>query len=81
MNAGRHKTSIPIDLVIGRELEILGSHGMQAHKYPAMLDMIAAGKLRPQKLIGKTISLEDSLEELVNMNSFSSTGVTVIDRF
>jgi alcohol dehydrogenase len=81
MNAGQHKTSIPIDLVIARELEILGSHGMQAHKYPEMLEMIVAGKLQPQKLIGKTISLEESLEELVNMDSFNSTGVTVIDRF
>jgi alcohol dehydrogenase len=54
---------------------------MQAHKYPEMLGMIASGKLQPQKLIGKTISLEESLEELVNMNSFTGVGVTVIDKF
>ncbi|HEV7645587.1 MAG TPA: zinc-dependent alcohol dehydrogenase family protein [Pyrinomonadaceae bacterium] len=81
MESGQHKTSVPMDLVIGRELEIIGSHGMQAHKYPEMLAMIVSGKLQPQKLIGKTISLEESADELVNMNSFSSTGVTVIDRF
>ncbi len=81
MEIGQHKTSIPMDLVIGRELEILGSHGMQAHKYPEMLEMIVSGKLQPQKLIGKTISLEESLAELVNMNSFAAIGVTVIDRF
>lgn len=81
MESGQHKTAIPMDLVIARELEILGSHGMQAHKYTEMFEMILRGKLQPQKLIGKTISLEESLEELVNMNSFSSTGVTVIDRF
>jgi alcohol dehydrogenase len=81
MESGQHKTAIPIDLIIGRELEILGSHGMQAHKYPEMLAMIVSGKLQPEKLIGKTISLEGSLDELVNMNSFASTGVTVIDRF
>jgi alcohol dehydrogenase len=81
MEAGQHKTAIPMDLVIARELEILGSHGMQAHKYPEMFEMIKPGLLQPQKLIGKTISLEESLEELVEMNSFSSTGVTVIDRF
>ncbi len=81
MESGQHKTSIPMDLVIGRELEILGSHGMQAHKYPEMLAMIVSGKLQPQKLIGKTISLEESLEELVNMNNFIATGVIVIDKF
>jgi alcohol dehydrogenase len=81
MEAKHRQTLIPINLVVANELEILGSHGMQAYKYAEMLKMIRHGKLQPQKLIGKTISLEDSLRELVNMNSFAGTGVTVIDRF
>jgi alcohol dehydrogenase len=81
MESEHRQTSIPINLVVANELEILGSHGMQAHKYAEMLEMIRRGKLQPQKLIGKTISLEESAQELVNMNSFSATGVTVIDRF
>jgi alcohol dehydrogenase len=79
MESGQHQTQIPIDKIIGRELEIIGSHGMQTHRYPEMLEMIGKGKLEPQKLIGKSISLEDSLSELMDMNSFSSTGVTVIE--
>ncbi|MGB2752949.1 MAG: zinc-dependent alcohol dehydrogenase family protein [Pyrinomonadaceae bacterium] len=81
MEFGKHLTPIPIDKVIGRELEIIGSHGMQAHRYPEMLEMIRMGKLEPQRLIGKTVSLEESVNELADMNSFSGTGVTVIDRF
>jgi alcohol dehydrogenase len=81
MEAGEHEAKIPMGLVISRELEILGSHGMQAYKYPEMFEMIRDGRLEPGKLIGKTVSLEESLDELVNMNSFSGTGVTVIDRF
>ena len=81
MEAEHHKTAVPMDLIIGRELEILGSHGMQAYKYPEMLAMIAAGKLRPEKLIGKTVSLEESVDELTAMNSFRGSGLTVIDRF
>jgi alcohol dehydrogenase len=81
MEAGDHEVKIPMGLVIGRELEILGSHGMQAHKYPEMFEMIRDGRLAPEKLIGKTISLEESLDELLNMNNFSGTGVTVIDKF
>jgi alcohol dehydrogenase len=81
MEAGHRETVIPMNLIIGRELEILGSHGMQAHKYPEMLEMITRGELRPQALIGKTISLEESLAELTDMNSFKSVGVTVIDKF
>jgi len=54
---------------------------MQAYKYSVLLAMIQAGKLSPEKLLGKTISLEESLEELVNMDSFDGTGVTVINKF
>ncbi len=72
---------IPMNLVIAWELELLGSHGMQAHAYPAMLDMITAGKLDPRKLIRKTVTLEESIEELMAMGRFAQIGVTVIDRF
>ena len=81
MEAGFHRTPIPMDLVIGRELEILGSHGMQARKYPEIFEMIRDGRLAPERLIGKTVSLAEGAEQLVNMNTFSSIGVTVIDEF
>jgi len=45
------------------------------------MEMIKSGKLHPEKLIGKTISLDESAEELTNMNNFASTGVTVINKF
>ena len=72
---------IPMGPVIGRELELLGSHGMQAHRYPEMLGMITAGKVKPGLLLGKTVTLEESLRELEHMGNFGSTGITVIDRF
>ena len=31
---------VPMPLIIANELEILGSHGMQAHRYPEMFDLI-----------------------------------------
>jgi alcohol dehydrogenase len=79
---GDHSTPrIPMDQVIANELEIRGSHGMQAHCYPEMLAMIAAGKLQPAQLIAKTVDLEEGLRELQAMDRFETTGVTVIDRF
>ena len=81
MLADHRHPAVPMDKIIANELEILGSHGMQAHKYPALLSMIQAGKLFPEKLIRKTISIEESLDELVNMGSFSGIGITVIDKF
>jgi alcohol dehydrogenase len=75
------RPALPMDRVIGYELEIYGSHGMQAYRYPAMLEMIRTGKLQPAKLVGQTISLDEAVTALTRMDSFSGTGVTVIDRF
>jgi len=79
---GDHRDmAVPMGLVIGRELDILGSHGMQAHKYPDMLDMIAEGRLRPELLVDKTVSLQEGAEILVKMGDQSPDGVAVIDSF
>jgi len=74
-------SSIPMDQVIARELEIRGSHGMQAYRYDEMLAMIVAGKLNPDLLIGKKVTLEESAQELMQMDRFEGSGVTIIDRF
>jgi alcohol dehydrogenase len=72
---------IPMHQVIGRELEICGSHGMQADKYADMLALIVSGRLNPKALIGKTIPLEQAPKELMNMGRFGAVGITVINQF
>lgn len=72
---------IPMGRVIGRELEILGSHGMQAHRYDAMLAMIRSGTLAPDRLIGRRIGLADAIPALMAMDRFEGTGVTVVTEF
>ena len=80
--AGEHKDPrVPMGKVIADELEILGSHGMQAHKYPEMMEMIVSGKLTPKKLIERTVSLETAAELLPSMDQYSGSGITVINRF
>jgi len=81
MVGAERETAVPMHKVIAHELEILGSHGMQAFRYEAMLAMIQSGQLRPDKLIGQRISLAESLAALTDMNSFRGVGITVIDRF
>jgi len=81
MVAENSRPVVPMDKVVANELEILGSHGMQAYRYKEMLDLINAGKLSPEKLIGDTINLEGSIAALTSMNSFESTGVAVITEF
>ena len=81
LSGAKSMPAIPMDAVISNELEILGSHGMQAHRYAAMLEMILARKLQPAKLVGKTIHLDELPAHLAKMGGFSGTGVTVVDRF
>ncbi|EGR0266514.1 zinc-dependent alcohol dehydrogenase family protein [Vibrio alginolyticus] len=73
--------AMPMAKVIADELEIIGSHGMQAHRYDAMLAMMMSGKLTPEKLLGRTISLEQSIEALTTMDSATTPGVTVVTGF
>ncbi|TFV94557.1 alcohol dehydrogenase [Algoriphagus kandeliae] len=72
---------IPMHLVIAKELEILGSHGMQAYAYDDLMRMILQGKLNPEKLIGKRISLDDAVDELPRMDEFRDSGMSMINRF
>ncbi len=81
MLAEHANAAVPMSRIVAHELEVLGSHGMQAHRYGVMMPMIAAGKLRPQQLVGREISLGESIEALMAMDRFQGTGVTVITRF
>lgn len=73
--------TIPMHLVIAKELEILGSHGMQAHAYPEMMQMILDHKIAPEQLIGRRISLEAAAGALMRMDSFEEKGMAMITQF
>lgn len=76
---GEHATPpIPMDLVVAHELEIVGSHGMAAHEYPAMLAAIATGRIDPRGLVGRTISLDEAPRALAEMDATPRPGMTVI---
>jgi len=52
---------------------------MQAHRYPAMLEMIRTGELNPGRLIGRKIRLEEVVSALPSMDRDSSVGVTIVN--
>ncbi|HKB28278.1 MAG TPA: zinc-dependent alcohol dehydrogenase family protein, partial [Candidatus Limnocylindrales bacterium] len=73
------RPAIPMDLVISRELEIRGSHGMAAHDYAAMLAKVTDGSLQPGRLVGRTIGLDRAPAALVAMDEPAAIGgMTVI---
>ncbi|WP_369259507.1 zinc-dependent alcohol dehydrogenase family protein [Streptomyces sp. R35] len=72
-------TPVPMSRVIGLELELIGSHGMAAHAYPGMLELVRAGALRPDLLVTSTIALDAVPSALAAMGTAPGSGVTVIE--
>jgi alcohol dehydrogenase len=69
MLGGHADAALPWGPVVGRELEVLGSHGMAAADYPGLLAMIASGALDPRALVGRVVSLAEAGAELVAMDA------------
>ena len=73
-------TAVPMGRVIARELELLGSHGMPATDYPAMLELVASGRVDPSALVSRVIGLGEAGAAIAVMGlPATSAGMTVVD--
>ncbi|MEH0578624.1 zinc-dependent alcohol dehydrogenase family protein [Streptomyces sp. B21-108] len=72
-------TPVPLARAIALELEILGSHGMAAHAYPRMLELVRTGVLRPDLLVTSKIPLGAAPDALAALGTAPGAGVTVIE--
>lgn len=79
---GDHRNArVPMDRVIAWELEMVGSHGLQAWEYDRMLRMVASGFVDLDSLVTRTVTLEEGIDVLTGMDDYTVEGVVVIDRF
>jgi alcohol dehydrogenase len=69
----------PLHVLIARELEVVGSHGMAAHAYPRMLEMVASGRLDPASLVTRRLTLDEAPAALATMATAPFPGVTIIN--
>ena len=76
--AATGRPTVPMDLVLASELEILGSHGMPAHAYRDMLPLVETGALRPAELITGELALPDAPAALAAMDRPGPAGIRVI---
>jgi D-arabinose 1-dehydrogenase-like Zn-dependent alcohol dehydrogenase len=72
------RPTVPMELVMGLELQLLGSHGMPAHAYPEMMALVANGVLRPGELVTDQIALADAPAALAAMDGPTPPGIRVI---
>jgi alcohol dehydrogenase len=71
--------AVPMAAVVAGELEVVGSHGMPAHGYPELLGLVTAGRLRPDLLVTRRITLDEVPAALPAMGRPGfPAGVTVI---
>lgn len=73
------QTALPMDRVIAQELAILGSHGMPAVDYPAMLGLLASGALQPELLVTRCVGLDQAGAAMAAMDTPTGPGMTIIE--
>jgi len=72
---------IPMPQVIAHELEILGSHGMQAHVFPELFKFLKTSQIDLKKMVHKKVALEQIPNLLPQLNSLDSAGIYVLNSF
>lgn len=82
MPAGDHVTmALPWDAVYSGQLAVYGTRGMPAHRYPALLDFLAATGLDLSPMIARRVGLSDASAELALFDGPAPPGVAVITDF
>jgi alcohol dehydrogenase len=73
------RASMPMARLLAYELRIVGSHGMSARDFGPMLDLVALGRLRPDRLVRAHIGLDETPAALERMGTdVGDGGITVI---
>ncbi|MBS1045452.1 zinc-binding dehydrogenase [Gluconobacter cerinus] len=73
--------TMPIDLMVFNEWSMAGSLGNPQSEYPGLLNMIAAGRLKPRQHITEEVALENVQSVLDRMPTFETNGYVVVTKF
>ena len=74
-------TALPMATVVAKELEVLGTKGMSARQYPALMDLIERTGMDLGLLVSRTMALDDLPEAFETMAGFGGSGVAVVTEF
>jgi len=77
----RAPPTVPMGLVAGKELELVGSHGASADTVGELLGLVSSGKLDPSRIVTAQVSLDDGVRVLQDMDRVSPLGITMITSF
>jgi alcohol dehydrogenase len=78
---GEQRPQVPMGLVAGKELELVGSHGFAADDLPELLQLVASGALDPSVLVERQVSLQEGAQAIQDMDHGSPLGITMVTQF
>jgi alcohol dehydrogenase len=72
---------LPTDYIVRKEIEFIGSRGMQPARYDEIFSMLEAGKIDPAQVITETVPLDRITDVLQSMTDYENVGISVVDQF
>jgi alcohol dehydrogenase len=72
------RPAVPMDRVVALELSVLGSHGMAAHTYPRLLDLVLSGRFPAADLVQRVLPLDAGPQALADLTTSAGAGITVL---
>lgn len=79
--AEKGNVELPVDLIVVKELKIIGSANMPVTRFPDMLRMVESGQLQPEKMITRTVSIAEAADILEDMENFNAAGICVVNQW
>jgi D-arabinose 1-dehydrogenase-like Zn-dependent alcohol dehydrogenase len=73
--------SIPMDLVVALELEVVGSFGNPRSDYDDLMSLVAKGELKPGTLVTRRENISEINSIFTALDNFDTVGVAIIDSF
>lgn len=74
-------STVPLDRITFRELEILGSFGNPVSSYRELLTLVERGVLRPREIVTAEITLDDVPDAIERMSTYDLSGFVVVTSF
>ncbi|KAG7365827.1 alcohol dehydrogenase [Nitzschia inconspicua] len=72
---------VPMGIVAGKELQLVGSHGFASSDLPELLQWVSDGLVDPAQLVERHVSLEEGAQAIQDMDHGSPLGITVVTDF
>ena len=79
--AEKGQISLPVDIMVVKELEFIGSLVDKQSCYPEMFALVESGKVDPRQLVSRTVPVEEASSVLESMTSFGTMGMVIITQW